>query len=478
MTGWIILIVLAALIAVLLIRAARFTPQEEKIGEAEPVEFDRDKAVTNLQALIRCKTVSNINPEREDDAEFEKLIALLPELFPHFWAKCPLTRMQEGRGLLFKWEGESHDAPSVMMSHYDVVPVDEAAWTKPPFDAVIEDGVLYGRGAIDTKNTLSAALTAADHLIAQGFCPKQDVYFAFSGSEEIDGRGAPSIVEWFKAHGVKPALVVDEGGAVVKDIFPGVHEDCGMIGIAEKGMMNLVFSASSDGGHASSPKPGSPLVRLSKVCLDMEKHPYKFHISKAAEGVFDTLARRSGFALRILFANMWLFGGAFDLVCRKSGGVINALARTTVAFTQAEGSNAFNVIPPRAEMLANLRINPGDSVEDVIAYAGKRAAKYGVEVSTRGNRISPSTISEVDCAAWDKVASSVRDTWSCIPVPYLMVQGSDSRHYSDISNHVYRFSAAYLTDEQRESIHSNDEQTFVESVRKAAEFYIRLLRQC
>ncbi len=478
MIGWIVLILLAALVAVLLIRAALFTPKEEKVGEAEPVDFDRDKAVSNLQALIRCKTVSYYDPAREEDAEFEKLIALLPELFPHFWAKCPLTRMEDGRALLFKWEGESHDAPCVMMSHYDVVPVDEAAWTKPPFDAVIEDGELYGRGAIDTKNTLSAALTAADHLIAQGFCPKQDIYFAFSGSEEIDGLGAPAIVAWFEAHGVKPALVLDEGGAVVKDVFPGVSEDCGMIGIAEKGMMNLVFTANSDGGHASSPKPDSPLVRLSKLCLDMEKHPYKFRITGAAQGVFDTLARRSGFALRILFANMWLFGGVFDLVCRKSGGIMNALVRTTVAFTQAEGSDAPNVIPPRAEMLANLRLNPGESVEDTIAYARRRAAKYGVEVTTRGNNRTASTVSEVDCEAWDKVASSVRDTWHCIPVPYLMVQCSDSRHYSDISNHVYRFSAAYLTDEQQESIHSNDEHTSVESVRKAAEFYIRLLRQC
>ncbi len=118
------------------------------------------------------------------------------------------------------------------MAHYDVVPVNEEDWTKPPFDAVMdENGLLWGRGCLDTKLTVNGILYAADHLISQGFKPKHDIYFAFSGCEEINGPGAPNIVDWFEQQGITPALVLDEGGAVVENVFPGITRPCGLIGV-------------------------------------------------------------------------------------------------------------------------------------------------------------------------------------------------------------------------------------------------------
>jgi acetylornithine deacetylase/succinyl-diaminopimelate desuccinylase-like protein len=70
----------------------------------------------------------------------------------------------------------------------------------------------------------------------------------------------------------------------------------------------------------------------------------------------------------MIFANLWCFGGILDGVCRKSGGELNALIRTTVAFTQMDGSKAPNVIPPEASMVSNIRLNPEDSVESAKQY--------------------------------------------------------------------------------------------------------------
>ena len=189
---YVILAVLVLLIAVVLLRTAAFRPKAEAAKTYAPVEFDREAAVTNLQRLIRCRTVSYIDASKEDPAEFEKLIALLPELYPHVYEKCTLTRLPD-RGLLFYWAGKAHDEASVMMAHFDVVPVEEENWKKPPFEGIIEDGVLWGRGTLDTKVTFNGVLTAADHLIAQGFQPEQDIYFAFSGQEEDATAPAPSI---------------------------------------------------------------------------------------------------------------------------------------------------------------------------------------------------------------------------------------------------------------------------------------------
>lgn len=475
---WIILALLVILIAAVLIRTANFKPGCKSEVKPEPVEFDRQKAVDNLQQLVRCRTVSNRDPGLEDDAEFEKLIGLLPELYPAFWNKCPLTRFPD-RGLLFKWEGQSHERCSVMMAHYDVVPADEELWIKPPFEAIIEDGILWGRGTLDTKNSFNGALTAADHLIAKGFVPEYDVYFAFSGGEEVNGRGAENIVDWFEAQGISPELVLDEGGAVVKGVFPGVDKPCAVIGVAEKGMMNVDLKVNSDGGHASSPLPGSPLVRLSKACLKLESNPFPFRMTKPVAAMFDTLGRESTFLYRMIFANMWLFSGLLGLYFKKTGGILNALVRTTVAFTQAEGSSANNVIPPEAHMGMNLRVIPGETIEDACEYIRKTINDENISISVTPDSMNPSRVSVTDCEGWNKLAESVAEAWDgCLVSPYLMIQCSDSHSYGRISDKVYRFSAADMTDPERETIHGNDEHIRLETIEHAVEFYIRLLSKC
>ena len=475
--GYAILGLIIAFFAVVLIRTAMFKPKAQPPISEENVEFDREKTVAALAELIKCKTVSYNDKSMEDDGEFQKLIALLPQLYPSVMGGCDFLKLPD-RALLFKWKGKSDAAPSVMMAHYDVVPVNEEGWEKPPFDAIIENGVMWGRGPLDTKVTFNGVLSAADHLIEKGFKPENDMYFAFSGGEEVNGMGAPNIVKWFEENGIKPALVVDEGGAVVENVFPGVKQPCGLIGIAEKGMINAQFKTASNGGHASAPKPHTPVGILSAACKRIEDHPFKAHVEGPAAKMFDTLGRYSTFLYKMIFANMWCFGWVIDLLGKLSGGEMNALVRTTVAFTQMEGSTARNVIPVEAKMVANMRLNPHDSVESALAYLRKTVKNDQVEVSALES-FEPSPVSETDCPAWDKVAAAVAETWKgCIVAPYLMVQCSDSRHYRDLSNHVYRFSTMALTSQERATIHGNNERIRVEAISRAVEFYIRLMQKC
>ena len=474
---WSLLGLLVCFLAVTLIRAAAFRPKAQPPVDSEAVTFDKDAAVAALQELVRCKTISYNDPALEDDAEFQKLIDLLPRLYPDFYAACPLLQLPD-RALLFKWAGKHSDKPAVMMSHYDVVPAAEELWEKPPFAGIIEDGVLWGRGTVDTKVTMNAALSAANELIRTGFVPEQDVYFAFSGGEEINGMGAVNIVNYFAQHGITPALVLDEGGAVVEKVFPGVKEPCAMIGIAEKGMINAKYTVRSSGGHASAPLPKSPITTAAKACRSIVEHPFKMHISPAASQMFDTLARRSTFLYKLIFSNLWCFRPVLDLICKKSGGDMNALVRTTTAFTQAQGSNARNVIPVEASLVSNMRLNPGDSVESAAAYLRKTVNDPDVEITVLESH-EPSPISETGCESWNKVAAAVASTWQgCVVTPYLMVQCSDSRHYRDISRHVYKFSALDMTNSERRSVHGNNESIRLEAVYRSVEFYIRLLKSC
>ena len=474
---YVVIGLIAVFLAVLLVRTFRFTPKENAKVIEEAVVLDNDRIIENLRKLVRFKTVSYKDSSLEDDKEFEGLINALPSLYPNVFKVCSLTRLPD-RALLFCWQGKEHNNASVMMAHYDVVPVDEAAWEKPPFDAVLEDGVVWGRGTLDTKVTFNGVLSSADKLISEGFVPQNDIYFAFSGGEEVNGNGAVNIVDYFEKNNIDLALVVDEGGAVVEGVFPGVKAPCGLIGIAEKGLLDVKYTCKSSGGHASAPKPNSPLVKLSRACLKIESNPFKSHLTKPVAEMFNTLGRHSSFVYRMIFANLWCFKGVLDILCKKQGGELNALMRTTVAFTQSEGGKATNVIPPKASMVSNIRLNPKDTMDSAIEYLNKTVNDKDIEI-TALHGMNPSRISKTDCEAWDKVASSVASTWKgCIVSPYLMVQCSDSRHYGRISDKVYRFSAMDLTSEERATIHGNNEKIRVETACKATEFYVRLMKQC
>lgn len=467
--------VILLLLLVLVIRTISFKPRCEEGFKADEVLVDADKATNDLCEMIRCKTISDKIKENEDEAEFDKFKALLPTLFPELYKACTLEEPSD-RSILLRWQGRSSLAPTVLMAHYDVVSVVEEKWDKPPFSGEIdENGIIWGRGSIDTKITLNGILQAAEALIKSGFVPANDVYFAFGGDEEINGYGARSIVSLFRERGITPGIVVDEGGAVVNNVFPGVKTPCALVGIAEKGMVNIEYSVNGGGGHASSPKPHTPVGKLSAACVRMEKNPFKLRLCDPTRKLFDTLGRRSTFLYRMIFANLWLFKPVLNILTKKTGGELNALMRTTTAFTMMEGSRGMNVIPAYARMISNHRIIPGETVESVVETIKATAEPAGVSVRLIEGT-DPSVISKTDCEAYERVVKAIKGTWNGVLVsPYLMVACSDSRHWGVISDRVYRFSAMALSAEERATIHGNNERVPKETVIKTVEFYLRLI---
>lgn len=474
--GIVLLSLFVVFLAVIIIRALLFVPKKKTVQKVAPVFINSEKAASDLAEMIRCKTVSDTNKENEDEAEFEKFVALLPRLFPHVFEKCSFEQVSD-RALLFKWEGKSHDAPTVLMSHYDVVSVNEEDWEKPAFSGIIENGVLWGRGTLDTKGTLNGILQAAEQLIKEGFVPKNDIYFAFGGDEEINGHGAKDIVALFVERGITPGIVVDEGGAVVTNVVPGVKVPTALIGISEKGMANIEYSVKGGGGHASSPARITPVGRLSRACVRMEKHPFKYNMTKPAKLFFDTVCRHSTFLYKIIFANLWCFSPLLNLLGKLTGGELNAMIRTTTAFTQMQGSAGANVIPPHAYMVSNHRIADGETVESLVARIKKTVKDDKISVNVLMG-VNPPPISSTDCEAWERVSSVTGEVWQdAIVSPYYMLACSDSRNWGAVSDKVYRFSAMALTKEERGTIHGNNERVPLSTITKVVEFYVRLMQK-
>ncbi len=476
MVLYVLLAALVVFFAIIAIRTIAFKPANEEAVAPSQVKLDEGRVARNMQAIIQMKTISYLNKSLEDKHAFEAFPELLKKLYPRLHEK--LTQEHIGdRGLLYRWPGKKSDKPAVLMAHYDVVPVQEVTWKKPPFSGEIENGVLWGRGTLDTKCTLLGVMEAAEHLIAEGFVPENDIYLSFAGDEEIFGHGAPDIVAELKRRNITPDLVLDEGGAVVDNVFPGVKETCALIGLGEKGLMNLNFEAVSPGGHASTPPPHTAVGIVAKAVSRVENHPFPFRLTPAVASMFDTLGRRSTFVYRMIFANLWCFAPVLNMLCKQKGGEMNALVRTTCAFTQMSGSPAHNVLPPKATVGANLRLIGGDTTDSAKAYVERIVADKNVSV-TMANGTNPSPCSPAEGEAWEKLKKAVGQTWpGTVVAPYLMVAASDSRHFCQISKHVYRFSPLHMTKEERATIHANDERIPLAKLYDLVRFYVRLVKQ-
>lgn len=474
---WIVFpVLLVVFLAVIFIRALLFKPKKAPVVPIPPVFVNGEKATGDLAQMIKCKTVSHPDPSLDDESEFKRFEELLPTLFPAVFSKCSFEKVGN-RGILIHWKGKSPDAPSVYMSHYDVVSVEENDWEKPAFEGIIDNGVLWGRGTLDTKGTLNGILQAAEQLINEGFVPKNDIYFAFGGNEEIAGDGSYGIVQLFKERGITPGMVIDEGGAVCTGVFPGVKQPLALIGIGEKGQMNIRYTVKGGGGHSSSPMAGGPISRLSAACLRVEKATFDYTVSRPTAELFNTAGRYSTFLYRLIFANRWCFDPVLAVYSKMAGGEFSAIVRTTIAFTQMTGSKGANVIPAHATMVSNHRVIPGETVDSVVEHVRKAVKDDKIEVELiNGN--NPSVISETKCEAYDRVRSTVAETWQdAVVTPYLMVAGSDSRHWGEISDKVYRFSAMALTKEERGMIHGNNERIPVATISRTVEFFYRLMKK-
>ena len=462
-------------VAVLIIRTLRFRPGKTQAITPSAVSLDRDKVVADMADMVRCKTVSYRDHELEDAEEFAKFHRLLKERFPRIHKDAALLEIGRN-GLLYHLPGKSADNPTVLMAHYDVVPVEEGCWTHPAFGGEVVDGVMWGRGTLDTKSTLCGAMEALEHLLGEGYRPQNDLYLSFSGEEEIDGDSCPAIVTYLEQQGVKPALVLDEGGAVVERVFPGVEGRCALIGIAEKGGLNLEFSLEASGGHASTPPVHTLLGQLSQAVTRIEDNPFPYHLTPPVMKMFDTLGRHSSFLYRLIFANLWCFAPVLDLICRLSGGELNAMMRTTVATTRMQGSDAYNVLPGRATFATNIRLMGGDTIDSAVAYLKKVIKNDKIQVRVV-NGMNPSICSDTDNPQWHTLCRAISETWpDALVSPDLMMACSDSRHYCRITDRVYRFSAMFMPKELRSLVHNHDERIPVDTLIQTAEFYVRLLR--
>lgn len=307
---------------------------------------------------------------------------------------------------------------------------------------------------------------------------KNDLYVSFSGEEEIYGETQHLMVEYFKENNINPYIVLDEGGAIVSNMFPGVSKKVAVVGIAEKGFMNLKLTAYSKGGHASTPPKDTAVTILSKAVIKLNNtNIFKLKITSSVKILFDTLAPFSkSFAIKMIFANLWIFTPVVKLIAKISGGELLSMFKTTQAFTTSTASDAINVLPTSASVGINYRIRPGETSADVIKKVRKVIRNNNIEIEVL--KISEATSTSTVDNVFGIVRQAIKKTWpDVIVTPYLMVATSDSRHYHEICERVYKFSPMDVSKDDLKLIHGEDEKITKENVIHGTYFYLNLFEK-
>jgi len=469
-----LLIIPLLIILVVLFRTFKFKP--EGLPEMKKRhDIDEKRVVESLSKMIQFKTISYADKSLIDENEFQQFRAFIKERYPLIFSVA--TYSEHFKGMLIKIKGESSDAPVVLMSHYDVVPIN-GEWIEDPFSGRVNEKTVYGRGTLDTKSSLNAVMESVEFALSKNKVFKQDLYLAFGGDEETYGVSASAIVDYLDQQGIKPSMVLDEGGAIVSNMFPGVSHKAAVIGIAEKGFLNLKLVAKSKGGHASTPPKDTALTLLAKAIVKLNNHPsFKLKLTPPVKSLFEHLAPHSNsFFIRMLFSNLWLFLPLVKLIAKKSGGEFLSLFKTTQAFTLARGSEAINVLPSHAEIGVNYRLRPFETSHDVIERVKKIVSPYHIDVEAV--EISEATTTSRVDEQYKIIEKAIKQTWpDVIPAPYLMIATSDSRHYHRICENVYKFSPMDVSKTDLAKIHGVDEDISIDNVIHGVNFYLNILDQ-
>ena len=439
-----------------------------------------ERVVSALQALVRVPTVSDRDPARIDTDAFDRLLAELASQFPLQHERLELTRVGS-HGLLFRWAGASDAKPVVLMAHLDVVPVDgEAPWQHDPFGGEIHDSevgpAIWGRGTLDDKGCVAAICEAVETLLEAGHTPAQDVWLSFGCDEEVSGTAAPEAVAVLRERRVRPWLVLDEGGAVAAGALPGLKFPLGVIGVTEKGTTSLELVAEGRGGHASTPARNGPTARIARAIMRLEKAPFPASVPEPTRELLRRIAPRTQFPLRQILTHVNRFDRLVTRMFSTSGPEARAMTRTTVAATTLSGSPALNVVASTARAGLNVRIMPGQTVDEVVRLIKViiRDKRVRVEVVEAGE---PSPISPMG-DAFELLEQCIGEVFpDALATPYVMMAATDSRHFTAISEHVYRFAPFRMTKAQRQAIHSYDEHLGVADLVDGARWYQLLIER-
>jgi carboxypeptidase PM20D1 len=474
-----LIVAIMILAGVLLFNVVTHTSRQIQVTAVPRVAVDEQAAAARLGEAIRFQTISNfLNPDSGAEA-LRGLQAHIANSFPAFHAAAK-REVVATYSLLYTWEGsDPKAAPIALLAHQDVVPVSPGTakdWQQPPFDGVIADGFIWGRGSWDDKGNLYSMLEAAEQMAKAGFRPKRTIYLAFGHDEEVGGtRGAKAIAALLASRGVRLDFVLDEGLLITDGLVKGLARPAALIGVAEKGYATLVLTAHATPGHSSMPPRDTAIGMMSAALVRLEDNRLPMQVRGAVSEMFDTLApEMKGFS-RVVLSNLWLFK---PLVLREfeKNGPSEATLRTTTALTIFNAGDKDNVLPGNAEATVNFRLIPGDTQASVTDHVRRTIANDRISIEPFPGNADPTPVTATSGEPFRALNRTIREIFpDVIVAPGLMVAATDSRHYAGLTGTILRFTPVRANADDLKRFHGTNERLSIDGYADMIRFYRRLI---
>ena len=389
-----------------------------------------DEALEFIRALIRIDSVNTGEAATIGDGETRAALFVKDKL-EEVGYRVDLVEPQAGRAsVVARLAGADPDAGALVVhAHLDVVPVEEADWTHPPFGAEIHDGILYGRGAVDMKNYAGTILAIARAYRRQRIVPRRDLIFAFFADEEAGGVwGARWIVR------NRPELLSGATEAIseVGGFSVPLADDrrAYLVATAEKGVTWATLTARGHAAHGSRPTTDNAVVRVARAVAAVGAHRFPVVRTPALDRFLDVFGQHRGirFSAEGLDPELESLGFVASLV--------GASARNTVSPTVLAAGGKTNVIPAEATARLDIRVLPGADA----ALHEELAAVLGDDVEITWGRPVPAIESPLDSPLLEVLQDAITaEDQGGLVVPYLLPASTDNKHLAQLGIRGYGF---------------------------------------
>lgn len=475
---YIILIAVLGLIIVILANtfmAKNFQPT----GEALPLFDAPEGSEMRLAKSIQFATISE--KSFYQDSTFMGMQQFLRSSYPLVFENLDVMTFGE-HSMVMKWSGSEPELkPLLFLGHQDVVPIELVSaneWEQPPFSGKNDGEYIWGRGAIDDKSTVLGLLESTSTLLKEGFIPKRTIYFAFGEDEETMGiKGAQSISKYFSEQHLSFEAILDEGTFITQDIVPGISgKPVALIAIAEKGYLTIALTVDQEGGHSSMPASENAISILSTGITKLQENPFPYELSTPLQGFFEYLGPELSFTNRMAFANPKLMKSLIiNAYSKLNSG--KAMIQTTLAPTMLEAGIKDNVIPTAAKATLNLRILPGQTIKDVLAYLKETLADDRIKIQVK-QAYEPSPVSNYKNKAFTQIGLAVKDVYpDAVITPSLMIASTDSKYFSTLSKNIYKFMPVLFYEDDLPRFHGVNERIGIKNYHRAIQIYTQLIRR-
>lgn len=335
-----------------------------------------------------------------------------------------ITALDDTAYLIARWPGSNSKLkPLVISGHMDVVEAKPADWQRDPFTPVVENGLLFGRGASDMKLNGTLAIAALIELKRQGYKPHRTIVLEFSGDEETTMKTSAVIAE--KLSQAELVLNIDGvGGMLDKE---GKVEYFNWQG-AEKTYADFQLTVTNAGGHSSAPRDDNAINQLAAALVNIGNYTFKPELNDITRAYFTEAARyeepATAAAMRAFVANP--ADEQAVAVLRQNPSLVGRIGTTCVS-TMINGGHALNALPQRATANINCRIFPGHPPAEIMAELKKAAAQPAVEFKDVSEGSVMTDASPIRPDLVNAVTKAIRLGYPNVPVfPTMSAGASDS----------------------------------------------------